>query len=442
MGKECIFMKVLKFGGSCLNSKADVERTVRIIKKSGECVVVLSALKGVTDALIAQEQAAKKGQFDLSDLEKKHFGVIAGLKKNKAECERKVVALLQDLRNTLTGASFLKEVTPQTHDKIVSFGERIVVEIMAAHLRDAGVEATALSVEETGIYTDSNFSDALILEESKESIKQALAKAKGVPIVPGFVGLNDQRQITTLGRGGSDYTATFIASTLACDCVLLKDVDGLMTADPKVVPDAKIVKNVDYLDAMELAHYGSKVVFEKAIMPAMLARIPIIIKSFEKDVEGTVISAEKGSSVVVALARSAAIVELLGYTGMMKIFSALIDQMAQKNLYPLLITESSACGEISIVLEEKNAERIERIVTPLMKGRKVVVEKGLAMVSVVGSSMKGKIGIAASVFDCLAKEKVNVVAIAQSASERSISVVVEGDKAVQAAQALHKRFIK
>ncbi|MBI5159315.1 aspartate kinase [Candidatus Micrarchaeota archaeon] len=435
-------MKVLKFGGSCLNSKADVERTVAIIQKSGDCVIVLSALKGVTDSLIALEHSAKTGSFDLSELEKKHFEVVAGLKKNKAECERKVRALLNDLKTTLTGISYLKEFSPQTHDKIVSFGERIVVEIMAAYLRDSGVEATALKVEETGIRTDSNFSDALVIEESKALIVQALKKAKGIPIVPGFVGLNEQGLITTLGRGGSDYTATFIAAALSCECVLLKDVDGLMTADPKVVPDAKIVKNVDYLDAMELAHYGSKVVFVKAVMPAMLARIPIRVKSFEKDNGGTVISAEQGSSVVVPLAKNVAIVELLGYTGMMTVFSSIVDQLGKKNIYPLLITESSACGEVSIVVDEKSAEKIERIAAPLMKGRKIVVEKGLAMVSVVGSSMKGKIGIAASVFDCLAKEKINVVAIAQSASERSISVVVEGDKAVQAAQALHKRFIK
>lgn len=435
-------MKVLKFGGSCLASKKDIERTVKIIKESGECVIILSALKGITDELIAQEQNAKNGKFNLKEIEQRHAEAMSGLKKNKTECEKKIEALLEELKMTLTGVSYLKELTPQTHDKIVSFGERMVIEIMAAHLRDAGVEATPLSVEETCILTDSNFGDALILEESKEPIKQALSKAKGVPIVPGFIGKNDQGQITTLGRGGSDYTATFIAAALGCECVLLKDVDGLMTADPKIIPGAKIVKNVDYLDAMELAHYGSKVIYEKAILPAMFARIPIRIKSFEKNSEGTVVSAEKGSSVIVPLAKNAAIVELLGYTGMMKIFASITEQMAQKNIYPLLITESSACGEISIVVEEKNVEKIERIARPMMTGKKIVIDKGLAMVSVVGSSMKGKIGIAASVFDCLAKEKINVVAIAQSASERSISVIVEGGKSIQAAQALHKRFIQ
>jgi len=440
---EVVAMRaVMKFGGSCLSSDEDIHRTVRIIREHGNPVVVLSALKGVTDELIAQEKNALAGSFDLEKLEEIHRRALAGLKpETQVKENNKVHRKIEELRKLYTAISYLGEVTPQQHDKIVSFGERAVIEIAAAYLNEAGVPAVPLWGQEAGVITNDNFGDAIILDESRELIKQRLPHDK-VPIVAGFVGVTREGQITTLGRGGSDYTATFIAAAIGGECTLWKDVDGLMSADPKMVPEAKVVRKMNYLDAMEIAHYGSKVIQEKSILPAMIHKVPIRIRNVNEKGEGTLISQEVGDSVVVSAVKNVAVIDLLGYTGMLEVLSRILQDMARDSTYPLIITESSACGEISIAIEEGKAGRIERAAKELMGGKKMVVKKGLGMVSVIGSAMRGKVGTAAAVFNCLAEEKINIITISQSASERSINVVIDGDKVQKAAQVLHRKFVK
>ncbi|MEM3031129.1 MAG: aspartate kinase [Candidatus Micrarchaeia archaeon] len=433
---------VMKFGGSCLNSDEDIRRTVRIVREHGRPVVVLSALKGVTDELIAQEKAALAGGFDLDKIEDIHRRALSGLKpETQVKANNRIHGKIEELRKLYTAVSYLGEITPAQHDRIVSFGERTVIEIAAAYFNEAGLPAVPLWGAEAGIVTNDHFGDAVILEESAELVRQKLPHDK-VPVVAGFVGVTKENQITTLGRGGSDYTATFIAAALGSACILWKDVDGLMTADPKIVPEARVVKKMNYLDAMEIAHYGSKVIQEKSILPAMIHKVPIHIRNVNEKGEGTLISQEVGDSMVVSTVKNVAIIDLLGYTGMLDVLSRVLQELARDGIYPLLITESSACGEVSIVVEEGKAGRIEKAAKVLMAGKKMTVDRGLGMVSIIGSVMRGRVGTAAAVFDCLAEERINIITISQSASERSISVVIEGDKVQKAAQALHRKFVK
>jgi len=435
-------MKVLKIGGSCLQSKEDLDEVARIVKHEKKAVLVCSAFKGITDELILQaKSAAHHGKFDISKIEKTHREALDKLTpdaRKKAWVD--VEELLSDLNNTLLGIQYLRELSPPVLDKIQSFGERLVVKIVAAYLNDVGVKAKAISDAEGGFITNDVFGNASVPESQYSIIREKLSIPE-IPVVAGFVGRTHKGELTTLGRGGTDLTAAIVAAALGCEVVLLKDVAGLMTADPRIVPDAKVVDHINHLDALEVAHYGSKVIFEKAISPAVKAGIPIVIKSFRSDSKGTIIDSRVSSTIIISTIKNVAIVNVLGYEQMMQQFADLVGEFAQHDIYPLILTETSSVGEISLVIEESKLEKIEHILKKVHTRGIVETKKGLALVAVIGSGMKGKIGTAAMIFDSLAANKINVIAIAQSASERNISVVVEAGGIEKAAQALHAKFI-
>ncbi|MFH1285487.1 MAG: aspartate kinase [Candidatus Micrarchaeota archaeon] len=441
-------MIVMKFGGSCLGSKKDIEKTAAIIKRAKQPIVVLSAFKGITDELIKQANNALNGSYDITHIREFHYGVLADLSiENKVMVEKRIGELVDELNTTLRGISYLHELTPQSLDKVMSFGERLVIYPVAAYLRDFEIDAVPLSDAEAGIVTNDNFGNATILESSEVLVKQRVGELsrKQVPIITGFVGRTEEGRITTLGRGGSDYTATFIAATLGCEMHLLKDVDGIMSADPKTVENARVVKNVNYSDALELAHYGSKVIYEKAIEPLIKAHAPLVIKNFDTpDIEGTRISEKESTDVVVTAVKNVAIVNVHGRMGMMRVFAELVEALARKDVYPLLMTESSSQGEISIVVDEKQASGIEKLVKKSngkVEGAAIEARSGYGLVAVIGEGMKKRVGTAASVFDALRDEKINIVAISQSASERNISVIVDAENVKRATKALHGKFI-
>ncbi|MEM3399259.1 MAG: aspartate kinase [Candidatus Micrarchaeia archaeon] len=435
-------MEVLKFGGSCLTDKEDLAKTIRIVRSTKRPVLVLSALKGVTDLLIQKINEALAGKVEIGDIEMKHYSALGNLKKPQDVIER-LDAHFSEIKNTLTGIRYLGEVTPSIHDKIVSFGERLSVEIMAAYLNEAGINAKAFSDIGSYIITDNNYKDATILDESKPLIRKKVLGFDGVPVIPGFVGVSKEGKITTLGRGGSDYTATYVAAALKCGVTLYKDVDGLMTADPKLVENARIVEKIHYNDALEIAHYGSKVIYEKAIAPAVEANIPILIKNFHGHGKGTMICNDETDTLVVSAVKNAAMIDMFGYSEkMMAEFATMIAGFGRLNIYPLLLVESSSFGEISIVVDSKHLEKVERIIKDTNGKRNIEIKKDVGVVSVIGSAMKGKVGTAARVFDALAEEKINVIGISQSASERNISVVIENKDVPSAVKKLHKVFIE
>ncbi|MBI4399754.1 aspartate kinase [Candidatus Micrarchaeota archaeon] len=433
---------VLKFGGSCLTSKDDILKSIKIVKTYEQPIIVVSAFKGVTDELIAQAKNAQQGKYDLKKLEEVHFSSLEGLSKQRQEeTKHTVQSFLASLSKDLTKVSYAHEITAEMLDQIMSYGERLVIQIIAAYFNDNDLPAVALSDKEAGIFTDDNFGNGVILESSIASIKQKLSLNQ-IPIVAGFVGKNRGGEITTLGRGGSDYTAAFIAAAFKCDCILLKDVKGLMTGDPKIIPKARIIPSINYLNALELANYGSKVIYSKAILPAMQSDISIKIKEFSPENHiGTVISDKMTDVIVIQTMKEVSIINLIGYTEMMKTFADIITEFAAKDIYPLLLTESSY-GEISIVVNEKETDRIENIVRKLSHKSHVQVKRGYSSVSVVGNAMKGKVGTAAKVFGILAQQEINIIAISQSASESSISVIISREHLEAAANALHKTFVE
>jgi aspartate kinase len=294
-----------------------------------------------------------------------------------------------------------------------------------------------------GILTDSVFGDARILDASLAEVARRYGGSEPrVHLVPGYIGKDRHGNVTTLGRGGSDYTATYIGSALGCETTLWKDVEGLLTADPKLVAGARPIERLHFLDALELAHYGLKAIAEKAILPAMRAKTAIEIRGFMKPELFTRIDAEEAPVLAITCVRRVVMVDFLGVReDMLRTLARLFHALAEAHTYPLLLTEASPRGETSIVLKEDDYPRLAEHLELEQGGEEPAVSETYGVVALVGSGMRGRVGFAASIFQCLASHGINIVAIAQTASERNVSVIVERSVVEEAVRALHGRFL-
>jgi aspartate kinase len=452
-------MKVMKFGGSCLQSAAGLARTIELVSKEARpLAIVLSALKGVTDDLIACTENAARGaaaenEPRLAQLRRRHEEALASL---SGECRTNAAqaldAHLAELERYLTGIAALREAPPRARDAILSIGERLSVALATEHLKQAGLPAVSKVADEAGIFTTAEPLDARIKEESYGKARTLLPEDQdAVFVVTGFIGRDPEGRLTTLGRGGSDYTATFLAAALGGPAILWKDTPGLLTADPRVVSDTKIIERINYLDALEMAHYGLQAVAEKALYPVMKAGTPIEIRSFNDGAAPTVITGEPSDALAISWVRDVAMLDLVDLEPdeavrgrVLRSLASLLEAFAESGSYPLLVTEASPRGETTIAIKAAHLGQAREALaraTSKSAGISSSVRTGLSAVSLIGSGMRGRIGFAASVFETLARARVNVVAIAQTASERNISVVVGRDQAEEAVRALHKRFV-
>lgn len=433
-------MIVAKIGGSCLSNKDDIKKVIEIVKKNMENgvkpVLVVSAFKGVTDELLAQAQNALTDSFDLKKIEKLHYEFIEDLSPHmKSRAEGNVKALLEELRKLLLGVSGARALRPSDKDRIVSYGEKMATEIVAAYINDFGFEAKPLWDEDAGIVTNSNFGNGSILGESKDFMREKL-DTRYIPVVAGFFGRDKEARIVTLGRGGSDYTATFIAAALNCGVMLFKDVDGLMTADPKIVKNALVIEKINYWDALELAFYGSKVIFEKSLTPAMEAKVPIKITNFYNSDTGTTICDEGEATAISSLSN----VIKLNLFSRLKVANKIASLLSELNVFeinPLLLTKASR-HDISLFVKESEAEIAQRVIRK-MNNINIKVEKGLGLVTAIGSVVREK-GIM-SISKFLLNKGININAIERSASRRNLCVVVKGENVPLATQALHDFFV-
>jgi aspartate kinase len=451
-------MKVMKFGGSCLQSASGLSRLIELVAREPRpLTIVLSALKGVTDDLIALTETAVKGDNGenaprLATLRKRHEEALVGLKGSERDAASQAIeSHLGELTGLLSGIAALREAPPRARDQILSIGERLSVALATAHLRAANLPALAKVADEAGIVTTAEPQDARIKDEAYRLARERLPEDQdAVFVVTGFIGRDPDGRITTLGRGGSDYTATFLAAALGGPAILWKDTAGLLTSDPRVVSDTRIIERIGYIDALELAHYGLQAVAEKALYPAMKAGTPIEIRSFVDGAAPSSIGPEATDAIAITYVRDVVMLDLVDLEPdetvrgrVLRTLAALLESFADAGTYPLLVTEASPRGETTIVLKAAHLAQARAAVAkgPTGPGLSTNVRTGLAAVSLIGSGMRGKIGFAASVFETLAKARVNIVAIAQTASERNISVVVARDQAEDAVRALHKRFV-
>ncbi len=462
-------MIVMKFGGTSVGDAECIANAARLVRQTmeqhGPVVVVVSAMSGVTNALIDAAFAAARGEGQTwqtvrDRLLEKHraavLGVASDVGRGIAILEH-IETLLDNFVNLCQSISVLGELTPRGLDVVSSFGERMVVDIVAEALRKEGLRAEA--IETTSILiTDSSFGNASpLMDLTRQKTKARLLPLleEGVtPVLTGFIGATQEGIITTLGRGGSDYSAAIFARCLDADALWIwTDVDGVMTADPRVVPDARTLETISYAEASELSYFGAKVLHPKTVRPAVEGGIPVrILNSFNPSHPGTLLTEEVHNGMTVkgiASIDDLSIVTVAG-RGMMgvpgvaaKVFGA----VARTGTSIFMISQSSSEQNICFVIQERNTERVLAMLNDELAldiSRRdidqVTAQKGVGVIAVVGAGMKGTPGISAKVFGALGRNGINVIAIAQGSSEYNISLVVDAKDIRDAVRAIHAEF--
>ncbi len=455
---------VMKFGGVSVKDGRNILHCANLVKKyagDNEVVVVVSAMSGVTDSL---SNAAYKCCYErslgfiksfIAELAKRHYEAVEVAVKNK-DIKAKVLStidnLIDELEKVLTGISYLGELTKRSEDYILSFGERLLAPIFSASLLSIGVDSVALTGGDAGIVTDNHFGRARPLPESYRIIRSRLeplvAIKKTVPVVTGFIGMTEDGIITTLGRGGSDLTATLIAAALDADEVWLwKEVDGVMTTDPKIVPEAKVIPEISYQEAMELSHFGAKILHPRALEPVMAKKIPVRIKNtFNPDANGTVIREQTKSSKeivkAVSLVEKAGIINVSGAGfDFAEIMAEVFRRLAKAKVNVIMVAQSSSELNLSIVVDKADIGKAMKALSGLNNGVvKVSKKENIAVVSAVGAGMAGTPGVAGRIFSALGRNGINVIMISQSCSEYNVSFAVASEDGRKAVRVIHEEF--
>ncbi len=457
-------MKIIKFGGSSVAKPERIKSIISIIKarlSSDSMAVVFSAFGGVTDQLISTSALALSGndqyKLQLEAIEKRHLDSVRELIpiQNQSHVLAKVKVLINELDDILHGIFLIKERTPRSLDYIMSFGERLSALIISEAFKVSGIDAYYLDARQV-IVTDSQFNHAKVnFEITNRRIQDYFSAAKGLQVITGFIASSPEGETTTLGRSGSDYTAAIFAGALQAEVLeIWTDVDGMMTADPRKVKKAFTVHEMSYEEAMELSHFGAKVIFPATMQPAMINGIPILIKNtFNPEFAGTLINAKgNGKNLIIKGISSVMNVSLLnvqgsGLLGVVGVSMRLFEALARERINVILISQASSEHSICFAIESAYAARaksaIESEFQYEIKSKEmdeVIIENDLAIIAIVGENMKHNPGTSGRMFVTLGKNGINVQAIAQGSSELNISAVIRQSDVSKALNSLHEAF--
>ena len=458
-------MKVLKFGGSSVGDAEKINNVIEIIKKSivenKRIAVVFSAFHKVTDNLIKMGQLAAAYNMEYLELFKKlearHISLAQELLavKTQSTVLANLKYTLNDLEDVLHGVYLISELSPRTLDFILSFGERLSSFIIANALLDSGVNCEFLD-SRTLVKTDESFGAAKVdFEATYKNITSYFNSHKKIQVITGFVGSTNINETTTLGRGGSDYTSAIFGAALnAKEIEIWTDVDGVLTADPKKVKKAFPLNNLTYEEAMELSHFGAKVIHPPTMHPAMEKKIPIRIKNtFNPDFDGTLIN-DKSSSNNFSIKGISSIDDIAlirvqggGMVGVAGIAQRIFSALASKKINIILITQASSEHSLCFAVLPKYSiaakKALQQELYYEIKEKLIlepIVETNLSIIAVVGENMRRTPGISGKIFQAFGKNGVNIVAIAQGSSELNISTVISRDNEAKALNALHDAF--
>ena len=461
-------MKILKFGGTSVGSSKNISKVIKIVKDesaSENIVVVVSAVGGITDKLlVAADKAINKDQSykqDFEALRLKHIEVIDGLLSGEVHEATTDIVLehLSRLEKLLDGVYLINELSPKTTDKLLSFGELISSLIIYEAMKSKGLNVQ-LKNSQNLIVTDSNFTNAAVnFEETNSNITTYFeSNQKMVTILPGFISKSEQDEITTLGRGGSDYTAAIIAAALHASVLQIwTDVSGMFTSNPKMVKHAKPIAKLSYLEAIELSHFGAKVLYPPTVQPVLRKNIPLLIKNtLAPEDAGTLITkvVENGSEFPIKGISNINNVSLLtlqgnGMVGIPGFSKRLFETLAHSKINVIIITQASSEHSICIGVSDSDALAAKAVIDKefeneisLFKIDPLVIEPNLSIVAVVGDKMKSHQGISGKMFSTLGKNNVNIRVIAQGASERNISAVISETDVKKALNCLHEQFFE
>jgi aspartate kinase len=462
-------MLVMKFGGTSVGDPACFRQVAAIVASHRDkCpVVVVSAMSGVTNQLLALGRQAQTGDLSVTDkpvadLLHRHQTVIAHAITSTAEAQAAAAAIAtygRDLTSILTGVCLVREATARSLDAIAAFGEKMSATLLAAVLRDRGCKARFVSAEDLIVTDDNHGQAAPLLAETNRRVSRRIApllKKGEVPVITGFIARSTAGVTTTLSRGGSDFTASLIGAALGAEEIWIwTDVDGVMTADPRVVPQAHTLESLTYAEAAELSYFGAKVLHPKTVAPAVGKAIPIWIKNtFRPEAAGTLIrrgndlSAHDGSvKAITAMDGTLVTVQGTGMIGVPGIAARVFSAVAAMGANVVMISQSSSEYNICFVISKDSRDKVPQA---LRKEFDRELDSGdisdiwaqdVAVLAAVGEGMRGTPGVAGRLFCALGANKINVIAIAQGSSELNISFVVEESQRVPALRCIHDEFI-
>ncbi|HXZ78970.1 MAG TPA: aspartate kinase [Terriglobales bacterium] len=460
---------VMKFGGT---SVGDAERIRESARRVAECVpksevvTVVSALAGVTDHILKTVTAARQGEqatveAQLRALEERHEGVIRELfvGKEREQVESRVGAVLRQLHDFCSALLMLRSSTAQILDVAAPMGEKMSAQIFVAVLRQMGLNAEYVDSTQV-LVTDDHFGDASAdmagTEQKSQAMLLPLVQSGKQPVVTGYAGATAKGQPTTLGRGGSDSSATILGAAIGCDEVWIwTDVDGVLTADPRVCPDASTLPEITFAEAVELSYYGAKVIHHKAIRPVMDRGIPVWIKnSFRPEVKGTKITSKvagDGSPVkAVTVVKQASLINLRARqdTPFAELFGRLFLRLGHEHVDVLFSTQSSSENALGLVLRDADTENVVKLIERLFRVElqhgvihPIFVQREVAVICVLGEAMRGTPGILSRLFTAVAARNQSVISVAQGASELNICFAVNSSGADEVVKAVHDEFL-
>ncbi len=459
----------MKFGGTSVGTGENIRRVAKIVagsvNKNCRVVVVVSALAGITNQLVEEaDQARKKNEKQIQEftrkLVKKHVATAMAAINNKdiqEEVEQVIKKTVGALEKVLTGICYVGEITPKSKDYVMSFGERLSAPIVWGALRDLKLQTKFFTGKEAGIVTDANFGEASpLMNVTAHQVKgrlEPLLEKNVVPVVTGYTAATQDGVVTTLGRGGSDYTATILSVALAADEVWIwTDVDGIMTTDPKIVKSAKMLPQLSYGEAAEMAIFGAKAMHPSALEPVTDAHIPVRIRNvFNPENQGTLIAdgqEVKSKEVVkaVALIKDVAMINIRGaaMVGAPGSYSKVFDVLGKDNINIMMVSTAVSESNISLIIRRNLLGRaLSTLEIALLGGglvNEISSEDDVCVIAAMGANMKGTLGVASRIFTAMAEKKINIRMIAQGSSELNISFVVKEEDGEAAVKAIHKEF--
>ena len=458
---------VLKYGGTSISTAKDIQSIAKYVNsllKQNKVTVVCSAINGTTDDLMEISKSIKKENKQkaqqLASRIINRSKQIAKQTIKKSELRKKLLQKLdedfKELVALINGMILLGEVTPRSMDYLNSFGERISIKLISFAIHDTGKKSISLTGKDVGIVTDSNFGESKpLMDTTKLRVSKTielLFSKNIVPVIGGFTGADQHGHITTFGRGGSDYTATIIGSCIKADEIwLMSDINGLMTADPKIVKNAKLLKEVSYIEAIEMALFGAKQIHPRTFEPLLTKKIPIRIRSsFNVKNEGTLVTASPSPSVKNTVKCVSNILHnglidirggsMLGTPGTAaKIFATL----AKAEINVMMISQNPSESSITIVVKNADLDKAVNALEIALLGKiikKLEVTTDVAIIALIGSGMRGTVGVASKVFDAIEKNKINVAMITQGSSELNLAFVIKNSDSQDAVKAIHDAF--
>lgn len=458
-------MKIVKFGGASISSSISIQQIIDILqykyKKGESFIVITAALNGVTDLLVEMAEQASGGydfKYGLQQIEQRHFSIIKDLievkKQNPVLTQIKLY--INELESLLQGVYNLKELSSQSKYYILSYGEKcstfLISEVAKQYFPQSIYTDASLLIK-----TDDNFGNAKVdISKTNQLIKEYINNNSNcIPFVTGYIASNNADRITTLGRGGSDYTAAIFASAIDAESIeLWSDVNGMLTADPRIVKKAFSIAELSYTEAMELTYFGAKVIYPPAMIPAFRKKIPIILKNtFNLDFAGTRIQQSVSKSIFpirgISSINSVNLINIngSGMVGRIGFSGKLFSLLAREQINVILITQSSSEHSITFAIEPKDTQKAKALISTEfeleLETHKInmpVIEENLSVLAIVGENMEQTPGISGKLFQALGRNGINVNAIAQGLSEYNISVIIKQNDIAKALNAVHDAF--